>query len=110
MIQKAADLSSEDALGVLRVINVALCLINAAEVQHRIRTIKLHEKERFKQDETLGPLYHTEDSVRGSIDVLLHAEQATKDEIYQQLCTQNVELVLTAHPTEVRMQYFGKTQ
>ena len=61
----------------------------------------MHEKERFKQDETLGPLYRTEDSVRGSIDILLHSNQATKDQIYEQLCTQNVELVLTAHPTEV---------
>ena len=102
MIKKAAELSSEDSLGVLRVINVALCLINAAEVQHRLRTIKMHEKERFKQDETLGPLYRTEDSVRGSIDILLHSNQATKDQIYEQLCNQNVELVLTAHPTEVR--------
>ena len=101
MIEKSAGLTSEEALGVIRVINVALSLINAAEVQHRLRTIKMHEKECFEKDETVGPLYHTEDSVRGSIDVLLQSGQATKDQIYEALSKQSVELVLTAHPTEV---------
>jgi phosphoenolpyruvate carboxylase len=101
MIENAAKLTSLEALGVLRVINVALCLVNAAEVQHRLRTIRTHEKETYDKDEVLGPLYHTEDSVRGSIDVMLSSNEATKDEIFKQICTQKVELVLTAHPTEV---------
>lgn len=87
----------------VRCISTALSLVNSAEVQHRLRAMKQFERERQKDASTWlpGPLYHTEDSVKGSIGTLLHSDQATKEEIYNQICTQSVELVLTAHPTEV---------
>ncbi|KAL3912121.1 MAG: hypothetical protein SGILL_007012 [Bacillariaceae sp.] len=83
--------------------STALSLVNSAEVQHRLRAIRQHEKER-QMDPTKwlpGPLYHVEDSVKGSIHALLDTQQASPEEIYNKLCTQTVELVLTAHPTEV---------
>lgn len=99
MIQRAKDLTAKECLGMVRCISTALSLVNAAEVQHRLRSIKRHERE--SGNVFPGPLYHTEDSVKGSIHALLQQGQATADEIWKQLSTQKVELVLTAHPTEV---------
>ena len=101
MIKRAESLEARDLLGVIRCINTALCLVNAAEVQHRLRRIKLHELETKPAQQQPGPLYSTEDSVKGSIHALLDSDQASAEEIYNQLCTQSVEIVLTAHPTEV---------
>lgn len=98
MIDYAKNLSNEDALGVMRTFSIALNLVNAAEVQHRLRLVRAHE---FVTDRHVGPLPLTEDSMRGTIDALLTAKLATKDDIYQQITTQKVEIVLTAHPTEV---------
>jgi phosphoenolpyruvate carboxylase len=103
MIERAKMLSASECLGMARCISTALSLVNSAEVQHRLRAIKQHELERQLHPETWipGPLYHVEDSVKGSIHKLLDTHQASPDEIYNQLCHQTVELVLTAHPTEV---------
>jgi phosphoenolpyruvate carboxylase len=103
MIDRAKTLSASECLGMARCISTALSLVNSAEVQHRLRAIKQHEKERQMHPESWlpGPLYHMEDSVKGSIHKLLDTRQASPDEIYNKLCTQTVELVLTAHPTEV---------
>jgi phosphoenolpyruvate carboxylase len=49
-----------------------------------------------------GPLPNVEDSMRGTMLQLLKSNLATEQEIYQQLVTQKVEIVLTAHPTEVQ--------
>lgn len=98
MIEYAKNLSNEDALGVMRTFSIALNLVNAAEVQHRLRLVRAHE---FATDRDVGPLPMTEDSVRGTIDALVESNMATKEQIYQQLTTQKVEIVLTAHPTEV---------
>ena len=104
MIDRAKTLTANECLGMVRCISTALNLVNSAEVQHRLRAIKQHEKERQESSKYKwlpGPLYHMEDSVKGSIHALLDSNQATKEEIYNKLCTQSVELVLTAHPTEV---------
>lgn len=93
-------MSPDECLGFCRVFNTALNLVNAAEVHHRLRAIRSYEQEHREQG-LLGPLYHTEDSVKGSIHAILGSKEATKEEIFNQLCTQKVELVLTAHPTEV---------
>lgn len=101
MVELAEKLSGQEALGVIRCINAALCLVNSAEVQHRLRGTKTQELEISPEDMKPGPLYSKEDSVKGSIYALLDNKEATPEEIYEQLCTQNVEIVLTAHPTEV---------
>eukprot|EP00980_Cylindrotheca_fusiformis_P015995 scaffold4703_cov108-Cylindrotheca_fusiformis.AAC.3 len=100
MIERVKSLTASEALGFCRAFNTALNLVNAAEVHHRLRAIRAHEKSHRKQVLD-GPLYHNEDSVKGSIHAILDAKEGSKEEIYKQLCTQNVELVLTAHPTEV---------
>ena len=100
MIERAQSLSSNECLGMARCISTVLSLVNSAEVHHRLRGIKMHEMDHAETG-LPGPLYHTEDSVKGSIQSLLESNDATKDEIYNALCTQSVELVLTAHPTEV---------
>lgn len=99
MIDRAQRLTASECLGMNRYICTALSLVNSAEVQHRLRAIREHERENKRQ--LPGPLYHMEDSVKGTMQQLLDSDGATKDEIFQQLCKQKVEFVLTAHPTEV---------
>lgn len=89
MIQRAKDLTAKECLGMVRCISTALSLVNAAEVQHRLRSIKRHERE--SGNIFPGPLYHTEDSVKGSIQALLQKGEATPEEIWKQLATQKVE-------------------
>lgn len=98
LVKSAQKLSPSDALGVMRTFSLALNLVNAAEVHHRLRVIREHE---MQPDRSVGPLPMTEDSMRGTIDALLESGLATPDEIYNQLTKQTVEIVLTAHPTEV---------
>jgi len=89
MIRRAKALTAKECLGMVRCMSTALSLVNAAEVQHRLRSIKRHELE--TGDVFPGPLYHTEDSVKGSIQALLKKGEATPDEVWDQLCTQQVE-------------------
>ena len=93
------DISPHDALGVMRVFSVALNLVNAAEVHHRLRVMRQMEMKASKNNENVGPLPMVEDSVRGSFDIIL-AEGTSKEEVYEKLISQKVEIVLTAHPTE----------
>jgi phosphoenolpyruvate carboxylase len=99
MIERAKSLTASECLGINRCISTALSLVNSAEVQHRLRAIKQHERD--VPTKLPGPLYHMEDSIKGTIHSLLDSDGASKEEIYNQLCSQSVELVLTAHPTEV---------
>lgn len=106
MIAKAATLSADQAVGVMRTFSIMLNLVNSAEVQHRTRVTRNHEMA-VGGNETPGttvggPLPLTEDSMRGTIDALLKSNTATPDQIYQELLTQKVEIVLTAHPTQVQ--------
>ena len=100
MIQCAKDLTPENALGVMRCFSVALNLINAAEVHHRNRLLRQYELAADKLSSVGGPLPMTEDSMRGTIQILID-EGRTKDEIFEAMMKQKVEIVLTAHPTEV---------
>lgn len=80
--------------------SLVLNLVNAAEVQHRLKTIRNYARG-SGGTKTSEPLPVIEDSMKGTIDILLSTKAATKEEIYAQLLKQKVELVLTAHPTEV---------
>lgn len=99
MIERAKSLTAEECLGMNRYICTALSLVNSAEVQHRLRAIR--ENERKNKRQIPGPLYHMEDSIKGTMQQLLDSDGATKEEIFEKLCAQSVEFVLTAHPTEV---------
>lgn len=89
MIARAKDLTAKECLGMARCITVALSLVNAAEVQHRLRSMKRHERE--SANRLPGPLFHTEDSVKGTIQALLQNKHATPEEIIHQLRHQQVE-------------------
>ena len=95
MIKDASNLSPKEAVGVMRMFSVMLNLVNSAEVHHRKRVLKglLHN-----QIEALPDL---QDSVQGTIQALLNEDHSPK-EIFDQICSQKVEIVLTAHPTQVQ--------
>eukprot|EP00934_Nitzschia_sp_Nitz4_P008638 Nitzschia sp. Nitz4//scaffold83_size84149//11877//15237//NITZ4_005165-RA/size84149-snap-gene-0.120-mRNA-1//1//CDS//3329558920//8628//frame0 len=127
MVERAKTLSAQECLGMARCISAVLSLVNAADVQHKLRSNR--QLERNAGNQIPGPLLHAEDSVKGSIQRLLTSGAATPQELYKQLCTQKVEcktmwwkdllldqciwislvtddnffgaVVLTAHPTEV---------
>lgn len=102
MVEEASKLTPAQAVGVTRTFSIMLNLVNAAEVHHRFRRLK--ESEKYwsdKQNAVPGPLPFVEDSVRGTIEALLENGDATPMQILDQLQKQRVEIVLTAHPTQV---------
>lgn len=99
MKKLAYDLSPVDTRGVMRVFSLALNLINCAEVHHRLRVMRKNELK--AKDSHVGPLPNVEDGVRGTIEAIIANNEASKDEIFNALISQKVEIVLTAHPTEV---------
>ena len=99
MIQAAELLTPSEALGVTRTFSVMLNLVNAAEVHHRRRMIRQYKP--APGEDAGGPLPLIQDGVRGTFQSLLK-EGYTPEQIIDQLATQKVELVLTAHPTQVQ--------
>ncbi len=106
MIRCAKDISPENALGVMRTFALALNLINAAEVCHRLRGLRRTDLD--LESSSAGPLPMVEDSVCGTINAIVRenekrgvSSEHIKEAIYEKLVRQKVELVLTAHPTEV---------
>jgi len=102
MIESAKDLTPYEALEVMRTFSIALNLVNAAEVYHRQRLMRDEEGYADESSDTVGPLPLLLDSVRGTVEHMLETgEASSKEEIMEKLCSQKVEIVLTAHPTEV---------
>ena len=117
MIEHAAQLTADQAVGVTRSFSIMLNLVNSAEVYHRQRVTRQHAKNQtaallasvFQADDhasvgaaAVGPLPLSQDSMRGTMKELLTTGQVTPEQIYQQLRQQKVEIVLTAHPTQVQ--------
>jgi len=106
MISKAKELTADQALAVTRTFSIMLNLVNAAEVTHRFRVLRKFADQQDEEDVESsavgGPLPNVEDSFRGTAQALLKANTATKEQIYDQLLKQKVEIVLTAHPTQVQ--------
>jgi phosphoenolpyruvate carboxylase len=107
MIRCAKDISPENALGVMRTFALALNLVNAAEVCHRLRGLRRKDLD-ATESFSVGPLPAVEDSVCGTINAIMREnekrgvpDERIKEAIYEKLICQKVELVLTAHPTEV---------
>lgn len=98
MKQLAIDINPRDTLGVMKTFCIALNLVNAAEVHHRMRLIR--DNERGLEHVHVGPLPMVEDGIRGTMEILLE-EGHSKDKIFERLLRQKNEIVLTAHPTEV---------
>ena len=72
-----------------------LALANAAEGHHRARRLQASIGEKPS-----GALFPKSDSCGGVLPQLL-ADGHSEDDIFDALCSQTTELVLTAHPTEV---------
>jgi len=98
MKKLAFDVSPIDNLGVMKTFSIALNLINAAEVNHRMRLVREAERDALHH---VGPLPNVEDSVRGTMEILMETDNVDPDKIFEKLTTQKCEIVLTAHPTEV---------
>lgn len=99
MITLAQELNAQDALGVMRTFSMALNLVNAAEVHHRLRLVDGNDES--ASSKRTGPLPMIEDSMAGTLATLLDDKVASPEEIFAKLLKQKVEIVLTAHPTEV---------
>ena len=116
MKKLAYDISPRDALGVMKTFSIALNLVNAAEVHHRMRAVR--ETDKKAEQDHVGPLPMVEDSIRGTMEILLDKDTGAvsggggggrrrtgggvdPDKIFDKLITQKCEIVLTAHPTEV---------
>eukprot|EP01041_Mallomonas_annulata_P010309 gene10309-21509_t len=103
MVECGRKISSEDAFGTIRAFTQTLNLVNAAEVYHRMRLLR--DADILAGHST--PLPMREDSVAGTIDLLINqdipgdATDEKKKSIYDALLKQKVDIVLTAHPTEV---------
>jgi hypothetical protein len=74
-----------------------LSLSNSAENHHRMRRLR----EWMYENKSTAGLSTKNDSVLGTIRRLVSTHQMTADQILEALNKQSVEIVLTAHPTEV---------
>ena len=100
MIAVAGEISSRDARSVMRIFSIILNLVNSAEVAHRLRVTRDHELKTDK-DASVGPLPMLDDSMRGTIDKIISNNLGDKDQIFNKIVNEQIEIVLTAHPTEV---------
>lgn len=87
-----SNLSDEELLIISRAFTHFLAIANSAEAHHRIRLLN--------QTETRYALPYKPDSCGGVLEALME-QGKTPEQIYECLITQQTELVLTAHPTEV---------
>lgn len=97
MIAKVKECDSKVLYGVSRSFANFLALANTAENYHRIRKLK---DSLVKKESEFG-LWPKLDSCSGSIEHLINELGTSPDEVLEALITQKVEIVLTAHPTEV---------
>mmetsp|Transcript_9814 Transcript_9814/g.9911 ORF Transcript_9814/g.9911 Transcript_9814/m.9911 type:complete len:939 (+) Transcript_9814:116-2932(+) len=98
--QMVAEIKSWDAnmiYGVSRSFSTFLALENSAENSNKIRSLK---DDLVKSGTSLG-LLPKNDSCGGTIDRLVNVDKVPAQTIYDALLKQHVEIVLTAHPTEV---------
>jgi phosphoenolpyruvate carboxylase len=91
-----ATLTNSELFWVSRAFTHFLAIANAAEGHHRSRLLK-QEDELYEGD--IHALSHKSDSCGGLLPELV--KKYDKEAIYQNIISQQVELVLTAHPTEV---------
>ena len=76
----------DEAIPITRASAHYLSLTGIAELQHRLRRNRQNPKRDKSCDEVFGRLI---------------SEGLTKDELYHAIVNQSVEIVLTAHPTQV---------
>jgi len=101
MSEFAASLSTEDLTTVARAFTHFLAIANAAEAHHRARLIRTDVKINARNPGYVGALSTKRDSCGGAIPHLVNELGIDPKAVYDTLINQTVELVLTAHPTEV---------
>lgn len=102
MVDFVRDLSAKELVIVSRAFAHFLGIANAAESHQRCRRLKM-DLAKEGGEGLLGALHeHRRDSTAGVLSQFLALENgASKDELHASLVSQTVELVLTAHPTQV---------
>lgn len=110
MATLASSLSHYELLVISRAFAHFCSIANAAEFHHRSRRNELSLRKSSLSDaastnakykNTLGALGTQSDSCGGVLPTLLNEGRVTPEQLHRTLATQQVELVLTAHPTEV---------
>mmetsp|Transcript_22955 Transcript_22955/g.49667 ORF Transcript_22955/g.49667 Transcript_22955/m.49667 type:complete len:1032 (-) Transcript_22955:166-3261(-) len=101
MVDFVSNLSAKELVIISRAFAQFLGVANAAEAHQRCRRLKL-DLTKEGSEGNLGALHETKrDSTAGVLSQFLNDKKASKEELFQSLVTQTVELVLTAHPTQV---------
>ena len=108
MVDYVNNLTAKELVIISRAFAHFLGVANAAEAHQRCRRLKMDVTKEGSEG-LLGALHETKrDSTAGVISQFLNGKggedgtsKATKDELYNSLVNQTVELVLTAHPTQV---------
>ncbi|KAL7554679.1 hypothetical protein ACHAWF_018948, partial [Thalassiosira exigua] len=105
MVDFVRTLSAKELVVVSRAFAHFLGVANAAEAHHRCRRLKSDLEEEGRRG-LLGALHETKrDSAAGVLARLASgadgAEKVSAKDLHASLCGQTVELVLTAHPTQV---------
>jgi len=95
MVKEVQTYDANKLSGVARAFTHFLALSNSAENHHRIRRLRMRM---VSSQSALSP---KEDSCAGAIRRLVNEKKVSKDDVLAALSSQCVEIVLTAHPTEV---------
>jgi phosphoenolpyruvate carboxylase len=113
MVDFVSGLSATELVVVSRAFAHFLGVANAAEAHQRCRRLKLDlEREVSGEDvkgllvegapTPVGALHATKrDSTAGVLSQLVYEKNVSKEEVFKSLTSQTVEIVLTAHPTQV---------
>ena len=95
MVDMVSNYDTKKLMMISRAFTHFLSLSNSAENHHRLRRLR---RRMMEHDGALSP---KNDSCSGAVQRLLYEKQQSVDDVYKSLCSQTVEIVLTAHPTEV---------
>jgi phosphoenolpyruvate carboxylase len=103
LVDLSKGLSPQSIRETVRAFTHFLALANDAETHHRVRRVRARDQ---LESVDSGPSKQLSlNSVRGAVQALLEGEgdqpKATPEAIYDALCSQTVDIILTAHPTEV---------
>jgi len=97
------QLTTKELHVIARAFTHFLAMANAAEAHHRTRILNQRKQYdgTFASPESMNALSNKSDSCGGVLKDLITNYNLTPEDVVQQLAQQKVELVLTAHPTEV---------
>jgi len=105
MVDFASQLTEKELVIISRSFAHFLGIANAAEAHQRCRRLKM-DLTKEGQSGALGALHENrKDSTAGALSSFLdgdnNGKEVSKEELFESLTNQTVEIVLTAHPTQV---------